>query len=196
LVLLAVVLIVALVSVALLGFFPGMASDSQIAQSKAYWQSQPLAVNEITARHSTGWAGSVFAMKIQNNGAYPIKITKIMGGSNCWWGNKTIGSSNMTGYDLGPGEGAVIGDGRFGGSYRYSIPAIVSDSPGTSNCNGGGVWYAYLAKSMCQNSNSTPGFLQINNFGFEYVQYVDGQAITKRQVGTELLLVKCIEPVA
>ena len=34
LVLLAVVLIVALVSVALLGFFPGMASDAQATQSK------------------------------------------------------------------------------------------------------------------------------------------------------------------
>jgi len=36
LVLLAVVLIVALVSVALLGFFPGMASDAQITQSQIY----------------------------------------------------------------------------------------------------------------------------------------------------------------
>jgi hypothetical protein len=43
LVLPAVVLIVALVSVALLGFFPGMASDAQITQSQAYWQSaQPI----------------------------------------------------------------------------------------------------------------------------------------------------------
>ena len=36
LVLLAVVLIVALVSVALLGFFPGMASDAKLTQSETY----------------------------------------------------------------------------------------------------------------------------------------------------------------
>ena len=47
LVLLAVVLIVALVSVALLGFFPGMAMDSRLAQSKMYWSSaSPVAIVE------------------------------------------------------------------------------------------------------------------------------------------------------
>jgi hypothetical protein len=50
LVLLAVVLIVALVSVALLGFFPGMASDAQLTQSQAYWQSaSPIAIVESSA---------------------------------------------------------------------------------------------------------------------------------------------------
>ena len=48
LVLLAVVLIVALVSVALLGFFPGMASDARITQSQSYWrgQARPFAILE------------------------------------------------------------------------------------------------------------------------------------------------------
>ena len=50
LVLLAVVLIIALVSVALLGFFPGMASDAQITQSQIYWQSaSPIAITESSA---------------------------------------------------------------------------------------------------------------------------------------------------
>lgn len=51
LVLLAVVLIVALVSVALLGFFLGMASDAQETQSKAYWSSaSPISIVEWGAR--------------------------------------------------------------------------------------------------------------------------------------------------
>jgi len=47
LVLLAVVLIVALVSIALLGFFPGLASDSRETQSAVYWKSsRPFAILE------------------------------------------------------------------------------------------------------------------------------------------------------
>lgn len=50
LVLLAVVLIIALVSIALLGFFPGASSDTKIAQSKAYWSGQayPVRILEVT----------------------------------------------------------------------------------------------------------------------------------------------------
>ena len=49
LVLLAVVLIVALVSVALLGFFPGMAADARITQSQSYWrgQARPFAILDV-----------------------------------------------------------------------------------------------------------------------------------------------------
>jgi hypothetical protein len=48
LVLLAAVLIIALVSLALLGFFPGMASDAKISQSSSYWRSEakPFSINE------------------------------------------------------------------------------------------------------------------------------------------------------
>jgi hypothetical protein len=46
LVLLAVVLIVALVSVALLGFFPGMASDAQTAQSRACFVKRAIRHDE------------------------------------------------------------------------------------------------------------------------------------------------------
>ena len=56
--------------------------------------------------------------------------------------------------------------------------------------------YLYAAKTLCQNSNSAPGMLQINNFGFEYIEYVDGQQITKREMGSKPLLIKCIEPAA
>lgn len=48
LVLLAAVLIIALVSLALLGFFPGMATDAKVSQSASYWRSEakPFAILE------------------------------------------------------------------------------------------------------------------------------------------------------
>ena len=50
LVLLAVVLIIALVSIALLGFFPGLASDAKATQSASYWKSaRPFAIMSTTA---------------------------------------------------------------------------------------------------------------------------------------------------
>ena len=84
LVLLAVVLIVALVSVALLGFFPGMASDAKLTQSKTYWSStNPIAIVEVGARFANGGAGNftVTYFRIRNTGNYPISITKILAGN-------------------------------------------------------------------------------------------------------------------
>lgn len=48
LVLLAVVLIVAMVAIALLGFFPGLAGDAKKTQSDAYWrgEARPFAILE------------------------------------------------------------------------------------------------------------------------------------------------------
>jgi len=48
-----------------------------------------------------------------------------------------------------------------------------------------------------QSSSSSPsyGTLNINSFGFEYVEYIDGQQITKKQLGKPLV-VKCSEPKA
>jgi hypothetical protein len=57
LVLLAVVLIIALVSIALLGFFPGLAGDARKTQSDSYWrgEARPFAILEhsLSARDMT-----------------------------------------------------------------------------------------------------------------------------------------------
>ena len=80
LVLLAVVLVVALVSVALLGFFPGMASDAQMTQSQIYWRSaSPIAITEWGARYSSDVGGKTqIYMKIRNTGSYPIRLSKLL----------------------------------------------------------------------------------------------------------------------
>ena len=72
--LLAVVLIVALVSVALLGFFPGMASDARITQSQSYWrgQARPFAILEASL---TGTTGTLIIQNMEANGPYTISAS-------------------------------------------------------------------------------------------------------------------------
>ena len=62
LVLLAVVLMIALVSIALLGFFPGLAGDAKKTQSDSYWKSaRPFSIIDHTQ------SGVTLTANIQNN---------------------------------------------------------------------------------------------------------------------------------
>jgi hypothetical protein len=73
LILLAVVLIVAMVAVVLLGFFPGMAGDAQISSSQSYWSStKPISILQW-GQTST----SNLFLKVQNNGERQIQINSI-----------------------------------------------------------------------------------------------------------------------
>jgi len=196
LVLLAVVLIVALVSVALLGFFPGMASDAQITQSRAYWQgAQPVSIVESGAAYFTGTGTPLLYIRLRNSGAYPIRVTGLVGGDgnkatqfagyNC--GVPSGGAWNISDYFyLGPGEERYFASGghAFGTACEWTIYGTNGVSNGVSV---GG------ASSLCQNSNSTPGTQTYNSFGFEYMEYIEGQQITKREIGKPLII-KCLPP--
>jgi hypothetical protein len=93
LVLLAVVLIIALVSISLLGFFPGVAFDSRLAQNHAYWSGQayPIRIHEVTFAPMYGGypntCGYLFytgyRMAIQNMMADTITVEDI-----CFPGNE------------------------------------------------------------------------------------------------------------
>ena len=197
LVLLAVVLIVALVSVALLGFFPGMASDARETQSKMYWQSaNPIAITEWGARFvvDSGNHTHIY-MKIRNTGSYPVRLSKIlMNGqsitglctSTGWWCN-SVGVDVMYLY---PGDeklfgnsnffpGAPLGPGTPGGTSdvgRFFIPDYQAAGSMTANC-----------------SRTAPyGTAVMNSFGFEYIQYIENQQITKRQIGVKPVVIKCM----
>jgi len=192
LVLLAVVLIVALVSVALLGFFPSMASDAQITQSQAYWQSaSPIAITETAAIvHSTSYPEYTFPyIRIRNSGAYPIRITKMLGGTR---GGNISQVYDGTGYRqmselfyLSPGAEAYFAYSTVVTPERrvyFALPAT-----GTSSGNN-----LLEASSICSPVGSAPpGMVQMSNFGFEYVEYIEGQQITKRQIGAKPLIIKC-----
>ncbi len=79
LVLLAVVLIVALVSVALLGFFPGMASDARITQSQSYWrEARPFAIIESDIP-AAGTGGTLVIQSMDASGMYILTNISIAG---------------------------------------------------------------------------------------------------------------------
>ena len=195
LVLLAVVLIVALVSVALLGFFPGMASDSQMAQSQVYWRSaSPVSIVENAAVVYTAAGNTYLYLRIKNTGAYPIRVTGIVGADgqkatqfnnpagNC---GAAAGYVNISDYFyLGPGEEKFFASWPFN-SCDWRVFAIMGPS---STISIGG------ASSLCQNSTPSPGMLDYKTLGFEYILYIEGQQITKKQAGKEWI-VKCLPPI-
>jgi len=189
LVLLAVVLIVALVSVALLGFFPGMASDAQLTQSKAYWQgASPVSITEIVVTPNA--PGMTYPyIRIKNTGAYTIQITKLLGENRTavnYYDNAngtsvllTIATSSV--FRLAPGEEAY-----FGISGTYNLPYnhyVLFSTPAA--CHGYGEELCALSQDC------TSGGITVKNFGFEYVEYIDGQQLTKREIGVKPLLAKC-----
>ena len=189
LVLLAVVLIVALVSVALLGFFPGMASDAQLTQSQTYWQSAtPIAILESGAVMYNATYTDMY-VRIRNTGAYPIRITKMLGNgqtvSQVW---RASGSPNMSDiYYMAPGEENYFGWNNtafFPGLPETREIVFTTASSSTSYILGG-------ASSICTSTGVNAGTTIMNNFGFEYIEYLDNnQQITKRQIGKPLII-KC-----
>ena len=122
LVLLAVVLIVALVSVALLGFFPGMASDARITQSQAYWrgQAKPFAILDASVV-----GGSTGTFSVQNMEANSNTLT-----------NLTVGTcANVTSTAFGAGEvktliGSGCAAGTSGGIYDLAVTITYTTSSG------------------------------------------------------------------
>ncbi len=196
LVLLAVVLIVALVSVALLGFFPGMASDAQITQSQMYWKSaQPISIVESGAGLSAGSGLTYSYLRLRNMGTYPIRITALIGGDGTkitqFWGTNcgisSAGSYNISDYFyLGPGEEKYFSSyGIFGAACDWRVIPIAGASTG---------YYVGGASSLCQNSTTSPGTLDYKTLGFEYITYIENTQITKRQIGKDFIA-KCLPPV-
>jgi len=168
LVLLAVVLIVALVSVALLGFFPGMASDAQVTQSKAYWQStQPIAIVETAGAYYYYNGAPVNAgyFRIRNVGAYPVRLSKLLGADGV----------ALPQYH----DGSVYAANYCGTHWISFLPVGVSGWSHTLSA----------ASSVCGSDGK--GTLLINKFGFEYIEYIEGQQITKREIGQKPFILKC-----
>ena len=201
LVLLAVVLIVVLVSVALLGFFPGMASDAQMTQSKTYWSSaSPIAVIDWNARYYNSSSTVQLTLpyfRIRNTGSYPITITKMLAGNESityiWTGDWYPQALMSSRYILAPGEESDFLPYYFdapdpgSGNRRFvTFSTLGSLDPYDPNFPSG------AAKSYC--TREAPyGYFIIENFGFEYAENVNGQTVTKRQVGAKPIIVKCRE---
>ena len=125
LVLLAVVLIVAMVAIALLGFFPGLAGDAKIAQSDSYWRgtARPFAVLE----HSEIGGDDNMTLVIQNVDADQREITNIsVSGSGLTGNASTFFTANPQDKYFSSGEKKTIivelsGNCTTGNTYEYSI---------------------------------------------------------------------------
>jgi len=201
LVLLAVVLIVALVSVALLGFFPGMASDAQETQSQTYWKgAQPISIVESAVKYQA-YGNPPYDnfpyLKLRNSGSYPIRITKLVGGDGatlsifycspgqCAPGAVSGGNSNISDFFyMAPGEE------KYFSEWQTKAPEFnvrITKNAGSNLYVGG-------ADSTCGDSSTpTTATTSIRNFGFEYIEYLDNnQQITKREIGAKPLVMRCM----
>lgn len=202
LVLLAAVLIIALVSIALLSFFPGAASNAEMTQSEAYWRSaSPIAIIEWI---DTGdivdacGAHSHPYFRLKNNGPNTITITKMFSG-NSSISDVMVNTSPETWapirslYRLGPGEERYIGGSLRldNGRNWYNLPALRGFGVTTQTAVTGCPVYPWIwgAKSICYGSNR--GYTVLDRFGFEYIVEIEGQTATKRQVGTMPVIIKC-----
>jgi len=126
LVLLAVVLIVAIVTIALLGFFPGTAGDAKITESKTYWAgvASPLSIKDAqplyTAANgsvcSTGQTRGV-RIVLQNNQVSPLILRGLnFGGSAVSAFCNARAAAAATSIPIDPGGTAVI-DAVIGTGY-------------------------------------------------------------------------------
>jgi len=101
LVLLAVVLIIALVSIALLGFFPGLATDAKITQSASYWkgEARPFAILENSISTT---AGTLILQNVDASGTYTVTNVTLSNTAG------TLSSSNTTSIPIGPGATSQV----------------------------------------------------------------------------------------
>ena len=190
LVLLAVVLIIALVAIALLGFFPGLSSDEQAKQSQVYWKNAyPISIVDWSASYYSSGAmgamspGTLPKLVVRNTGTNSITITKIYGGSenieNIWVSYISVPLIS-TRYSLGPGEEKAFGTFATGtGAFTVGPTSETTTTV-----------FLGAASSVCDNARTGESFI-VKDFGFEYNETIEGVTITKRQFGTQPVMIKC-----
>jgi hypothetical protein len=196
LVLLAVVLIIALVSIVLLGFFPGTSLDAKELQSKAYWSSaSPIAIVEWAASVHGPATSTLPYFRIRNTGSYPIRITAIVSKNatgavlrqtTFWGGNPGCIPSTRAGYNISDYFYLYPGEEKYFG-YIYAL------GYNFSRCDYSLQWPHSQAVSLCTNSSNPNerGYFVLNEFGFEYIEYVEGKEIYKKQIAPQPLVIKC-----
>ena len=131
LVLLAVVLIVAMVAIALLGFFPGLAGDAKKAQSDQYWrgEARPFAIVE----HAEGSSSTNITLVLQNVDAEQRVLS-----------NVSIGGSGMNGSYEPSATEAFFSAGE---KRTFQVPL-------SSNCTSGAT-YEYFVNFTFANSDGS-----------------------------------------
>ncbi|HQT45139.1 MAG TPA: class III signal peptide-containing protein [Candidatus Micrarchaeota archaeon] len=115
LVILAVVLIIALVAIAILGFFPGLATDAQKTQSDSYWQGVAYPFRIVESKATAG----TLSVILQNANSQALTLNSMAaGGANATPGLPAVflgGEKKLVQYNISI-------DGICGnGSTRYAV---------------------------------------------------------------------------
>ena len=119
LVLLAVVLIIALVSIALLGFFPGLATDAKMTQSTSYWRSEarPYAILESSVVATDGNVTLVLE-NVEASGTFTL--TNISASSASGTGNYNTSTTFAPG-EIKPVTFILSNPGAAGSLYEITV---------------------------------------------------------------------------
>lgn len=132
LVLLAVVLIIALVSIALLGFFPGLASDAKITQSNSYWTGDARPFHITEHAYTSDGTLQLILQNVESTGTVTLSAL------NFTFSNGT-GYSYTTATSFAPGETknisiiAVMPVGTAGTIYELSVNMTYTSPNGLVN---------------------------------------------------------------
>jgi hypothetical protein len=111
-----------------------------------------------------------------------------------WTGGWLPSVQMSTRMQMAPGEEKILGYyGHFSGLPTTNYQFFDFLPTGANNPYPDDTLAA--AQSMCRRFPSY-GNLVVNNFGFEYTQTVERQTVTKKQIGTRPLVVRCIDPYA
>jgi hypothetical protein len=182
-VLLAVVLIIALVSVALLGFFPGMSEDAKITQSQAYWSGQavPFRAKDLAfvpyVAYGTCMGGEpnyLYELVIENSGVERYTLTSIdiaIGGMDYNDdGGLLCDAAATIKYGTG-GAGGLLSGTAFALSPGEKVHVYI-DSPGGFN-------------SKCSGTATKIVEAEIN------ITYTTPRGLSMKQAGTKKYAFKC-----
>jgi hypothetical protein len=133
LVLLAVVLIIALVSISLLGFFPGLASDAKITQSSTYWRGQasPLAI--LDASFSTNGTGQVVISNNDASRTITVETVSVAAVNSNKTGTssdlpKTLSSGDQITFHVTDAQGGIAGS-----TYEFTVLFNYTTQDGLEN---------------------------------------------------------------
>jgi len=144
LVLLAVVLIIALVSISLLGFFPGLASDAKITQSTTYWRGEARPISIVDSSFDTNGSGNIVVVNNDAAGTLVVTGVSILPPNSNGTAVASAQGLPADGLPLASGDQATIpitgisgGPYGPGATYEYTVVFTYTTAPGLSNVETG-----------------------------------------------------------
>ncbi len=200
LVLLAVALLIALITMSLV--FSNENDEAFITQSEIYWKSaSPISIEEIVAGGDPNAAGNgtltdetKVYLKLRNNGVNPIRLVRIIGNdaeSISQYDNQECSPypplgcpENITNIYIPGGGTDCFGAGSPSQAFDRCRKHHIVFLPGASSSP-----WVLRASRMCKVPSG--GRFEMKTFGFEYIEYVENIPITKVQIGSVPLRAKC-----